>query len=276
MLHKISKIEYEAFLDFVYSLTADLSCSSFPVYNDGVKTKEFFCKRSIKGLSSPEEEILLFEDNGMVEGWIHYYHFDADKYLGMNSMLIRNGYEKALSELFDYWNLNYSGYMLALYFPEENKEALQFMEKNGFSDICQDVVDVLLFKDYMPLAESENIVRVTSDNFEIFRSVHSRFDDEMYWSCDRIKDSLERWRIFAYINGGRCEGVLYYIVSKNNSANLEIFGIDYLEDRFDPNVAEKLLISGLNRAKAENAESMYFFNDKETHKITEKLGFGVI
>lgn len=275
MLRKISKSEYDSFLDFVYGLTADLAHSSFPVYNDGVKTKEFFCEKSLKGLDNDEEEILLFENNGQAEGWIHYYRIDSDKYLGINSMLIKNGYEKALSELFDYWNLKYSGYMWALYFPEENKDALHFMEKKGLSVSSGDVVDVLLFKDYTPQAEGENIVQITYDNFEIFRSMHSRFDSEMYWSCDRIKESLERWEIFAYIENGQCKGVLYYIVNKNN-ADLEIFGIDYFEDKFDHDVTEKLLISGLNKAKAANARSMYFFNDKITHKITERLGFRYI
>lgn len=272
MLRKISKSEYDIFLDFVYSLTADLSHSSFPVFNDGVKTKDYFCSKSLKGLDNHEEEILLFENNGQAEGWIHYYRIDSDKYLGINSMLIGNGYGKALSELFEYWHLKFPGYMWALYFPEENKDALHFMEKKGFSNQDQEVVDVLLFKDYTPQAESENIVQITSDNFEIFRSMHSRFDSEMYWSCDRIKESLDRWEIFAYIKG-QCKGVLYYI---KNNANLEIFGIDYFEDEFDPDVTEKLLISGLNKAKDANARSMYFFNDKKTHEITEKLGFKYI
>ena len=57
---------------------------------------------------------------------------------------------------------------------------------------------------------------------------------------------------------------------------MEIFGIDYRDGRFDSEVTEKLLISGLNKAKRLNANSMYFFNDKQIHSIAEKLGFGYI
>lgn len=273
MLHKISKFEYEKHIDYVYNISSDLSHSAFPIYADGIKTKDLFCSRSKKGLTDDSEEILLYEREGKVKGWIHYYFIESDKYLGLCSMLIENGFGEALEELFQYWRKRFSGYSWCFYLPSENKEALEFMAKNGISDNSREIVDVLLFKDYTSVEEDKedkNIIPINGDNFEIFGNIHCRYDDEMYWTGDRIKKDLDRWRIFAYVEEEKCLGALYYVCA---GKDLEIFGIDYAEEKYDADVTKKLLISGLNKAGNEGAESMYFFNDKDTCVIAEGLGF---
>lgn len=274
MLHKISKNEYNRYVDFVYNLSHDLSKCSFPIYNDGVKTKEYFCEKSLKALDRDDEEILLYEKDGKAKGWIHFYFIQSDKYLGISCMLIEKDFGNALEELLEYWQRNFSGYTFNIYIPEENAEALSLLKRKGYDDLSREIVDVLLFKDYAPQSESKKVIQIDSDNFEIFRKIHSDYDNEMYWNSDRIKESLSLWEIFAYIEEGVCKGALYYI--NRDKTDLEIFGIDYRDGRFDSEVTEKLLISGLNKAKRLNANSMYFFNDKQIHSIAEKLGFGYI
>ncbi len=270
MLHRISNEEYELYKKHIYSLSADLSRCAFPIYSDGVKTEEFFYARSFKGLASDSEEILLYERDGRAEGWIHYYFIAEDRYLGISSMLIENGFDKAIGELFDYWSKKYAGYSWCLYLPTENSEGLDFMEEKGNPEVSRSVVDVLLFKNYRKNAENGNVIAIDKNNFELFGNIHSRYDGEMYWNSDRIKKDMDRWRIFAYMGENGCLGVLYYICA---GRDLEIFGIDYADEKYDPDVTEALLISGLNRAEEEGAESMYFFNDEETHTAAEKLGF---
>ena len=103
MLHKISKNEYNRYVDFVYNLSHDLSKCSFPIYNDGVKTKEYFCEKSLKALDRDDEEILLYEKDGKAKGWIHFYFIQSDKYLGISCMLIEKDFGNALAELLEYW-----------------------------------------------------------------------------------------------------------------------------------------------------------------------------
>lgn len=270
MIHKITKSEFDKYVDYIYAISSDLSRSVFPIYADGVKTKEFFYTKSKKGLTQTGEEILLYDQGGSVQGWIHYYFIESDKYLGLSSMLIKSDFGKALSELFQYWRERFGEYSWCFYLPSDNVEGLDFMKKNGFSAASRDTVDVLLFKDYIPGRKYENVIPISSGNFELFGNIHRRYDEEMYWTCDRIKNDLDRWRIFAYIEKGKCLGALYYVCA---GKDLEIFGIDYAEEQYAPDVTEALLISGLNAAKAEGAQSMYFFNDDMTRTIAEKVGF---
>lgn len=277
MLHKISKTEYDRYKDRIYDISSDLSCSSFPIYADGVKDREFFYSKSLRGLNSGSEEILLYEKGGEVLGWVHYYFIESDSYLGISSMLIEKNFGSALEELFEYWGRRFAGFSWCFYLPSENIDALKFMSENGFSASSEEVVDVLLFKNYSLETrgtEDENIIEINSGNFGIFENIHSRCDGGMYWTSERIKNALDKWRIFAYVKDGNCLQALYYIcVGKD----FEIFGIDSAEENndaeFDGYMTEKLLISGLNAAKKEGAESMYFFNDEKTHRMAEKSGF---
>ncbi|MDE6607268.1 MAG: hypothetical protein K2K54_05880 [Lachnospiraceae bacterium] len=271
MLRKMKDSEFEQYVDVAYELALELPHSGFPVYADGVKTKEDFINRSRMGLCSEEEEILLFEYQGNVQGWIHYYYIRENRYLGVSSILIRDGYERALEELLQYWNTKFPGYTWSLYFPEENTEALDFMKKRGCQDRGQEAVNVLLFENYSVKEESSAVIPIGLQNFELFRKLHGSFEEEMYWTSDRIEATIDNWGIFAYVEGESSRGVLYY--NRQTPRMLEIFGIDVHDGADASVIVEKLLISCLNRAKEEHAESMYFFNDRFPNEIMEALGF---
>ena len=271
MLRKIQNQEFQEVSEFVYNLSLDLSRTSFPVYTDGIKTKQQFLKRSEDGLHRSDEEILIFEKNGSIEGWIHYYVIPVDKYLGICSMSIRSGYAEAFDELLAYWKEKYPQHRFSLYFPEENHEIMDYMLAHGFQDRSQEVVDVLLFRNYELQHESKNVTRIGLENFDVFREIHGQHENGMYWNSDRIKERIDNWKIFAYQQQGCCLGAIYY--NGIHNADCEIFGLDLSEDCDKAAVAEALLTASLNTAKNDGANSMYFFNDAEIHTVASRLGF---
>ncbi len=267
MLRRLEENEFEKYVEYAYRLAMDLSCSGFPVYTDSVKTRETFYDRSKKGLERDSEEILLYEADGKVRGWIHYYFLAEDKYIGMCSMVARTGYGDALRELFAYWEGRLQGFTWSLYFPEENVAALTYMKECGHPCLDREAVEVLLFENYEPGKESANAVSVTADNYGIFRAIHEKFEDGMYWTSRRIEECLDEWEIFAYVENNECLGAIYH--NGKGQENLEIFGID----SDVPYVAEALLVSCLNKAKAQKAKSMYFFVEEAFREAVEKVGF---
>ena len=90
MLRNLQPTEFDQYVDFAYDLALDLSQASFPIYNDGVKTKEYFIERSKKGMERDNEEILLYEEDGVVKGWIHYNFIEEDAYIGANNILVQS------------------------------------------------------------------------------------------------------------------------------------------------------------------------------------------
>lgn len=272
MLRKLSDNEFEQYIDFAYNLAMDLSKSAFPIYTDGVKDKAYFYEVAKRGIEREHHEILLFEKDGVVEGWIHYYYLEEDKYLGTNTILIQNGYADALAELFAYWKNKFTGYSWNMYLPEENQEAISFLKEQGYTDQAQEYVNILLFENYTVQQDSKNVVFIGKENFELFRTMHSQFEADMYWTSERIEKHMEDWEIFAYVKDEKCLGAVYY--NGKDEEDLEIFGIDVYHSLEKNTVIENLLISCLNHAKHSGAKSMYFFNeDAFTQELAVKVGF---
>ncbi len=48
--------------------------------------------------------------------------------------------------------------------------------------------------------------------------------------------------------------------------------MDYLDDRFDPQAVQALLLRALNQGKEDGMESFYYFHDTDEAPIVKELG----
>ena len=150
MLVPLQEKDFDKYIDFAYELALDPTRAGYPAYFDGIKTKEDFIIAARKGFSRPGEQILLYQENGQVEGWIHYYDLAEDRYLGFRACCVRRNTAQALDELQEYLTARYSDYDLTMGFPEANREAISWLERSGFS-VFDDLNDYhLLFSQYTP------------------------------------------------------------------------------------------------------------------------------
>lgn len=74
MLVKAAKEDIEQYMDFAYSLALDQTKSGYPLWSDGVSTKEKFVDYVWKSYHNEDREILLFVIDGAVEGWIQFFY----------------------------------------------------------------------------------------------------------------------------------------------------------------------------------------------------------
>ncbi len=72
MLTPLKREEFDKHIDFVYALALDPARSGYPTYTDGIKTRADFVERAKKAFERENEEILLYEREDRIAGWIHY------------------------------------------------------------------------------------------------------------------------------------------------------------------------------------------------------------
>lgn len=270
MLIPLKEGELYDYVDFAYTLALDQTKSGYPIYSDGIKSKEDFIAAAKSSFSSNEEEILLFEHNGVIEGWIQYFWIPEDAYLQMSSCNINQHTDIALNDFLTLVENKYTGYDFYLGFPKCNEAATSFLVRNGFDCIEDDYNDVIFFEEYNLLPESENIYRVTAENYDKFRYLHTKADDKMYWNSDRLLGKISEWEIFVYHQDANPTGAIYF---KNEGTMLEIFGIDYADAVFREDVYKELLIKALNAGKTSGAKYMTFFNEEKSQLAALALGF---
>ncbi len=271
MLRICTEQEYEKYAGFVYELALDQTKSGYPTYCDGIKTKEMFMERARKAFLSDTECILLFEYEGVVEGWIHYYYFPEDNYLSTESFNINLHTEQALQEFLELVQEKFKGYELFLGYPKQNKKAIAFLLAHGFECIEEDYNNSVFLSEYEPIRISDKVVSITRDNYQYFRALHSNLEGDMYWNSDRIYSDIDNWIIFAKIKDNEADGCVYFMTADDGW--FEIFGIDFKDNVFDPVLFRELLGKALNVAKELGGKYMTFFCDEEGEETVMKLGF---
>lgn len=271
MLRICTEQEYEKYIDFVYEIAIDQSKSGYPTYSDGIKTKEMFIERSKKAFLRDNEEIFLFEYDGVIEGWIHYYYLSEDNYLSTVSFNIDNHTEQALQEFLEFAKKQFKGYELFLGFSKDNKKAVDFLSSNEFECIEEDYNNTVFLDKYEPVKVNDALVRIDKENYLYFREIHNIIEGDMYWNSDRIYADIDNWIIYVMIKNGETLGSVYYTFAADGW--FDIFGIDMKDNVFDAIVFSELLKQALNNAKELNGKYMTFFCEEEGEEIAKTLGF---
>lgn len=271
MLRKAIVNSWEDYADYAYELSLLPEKTSYPVYYDGIKTKEDFVRRTEKAFSIEEEEILLYMEEDKVCGWIHYYYLKEDNYLSTVSMVFSSHMERGLAEFLAYVDGKYPGCEIWLGFPEENCQALTYLAEQGFEVLEESYNDVLSLDDYQG-GEDGGIIQVTEENFPLFAELHSQYDFDMYWNSERLAQSLEQWMIFLYEKENALQGAVY--CTKGEPA--EIFGVDYADGVYSPEIFCALTGAVLNACKARQTKHLVFFNNEESQADALALGFNCV
>lgn len=271
MLRKCSEQEYGKYADFVYSLAIDQSKSGYPTYCDGIKTREMFLERSQKAFSRDTEDILLFEYDGAVEGWVHYYWLPDDNYLSTVSFNICSHTEQALKEFLEFAQEKFKGYELFLGYSTDNTKAVGFLSAHGFERIEESGNYTACLSRYEPVMVSDSVVRITRANYAHFRTLHSMVEGGMYWNSDRIYADIDHWIIFVKLQEDVPLGSVYYMAAGDGC--FEIFGIDMKDHTFHGAVFCELLGKALNTAKEMGGRYMTFFCGDEEQEFVGKFGF---
>lgn len=265
MLVKATKKDIEKYLDFAYSLAVDQTRSGYPIFSDGISTKEQFAERVRKHFAQEGYETLLFLLDGRVEGWIQFFYIEQDHYLQTSGFLIDTHTERALEEFFGYAAEHYAGYTLYLGFPRKNARAIDFLHRSGCKLAEESFHDIFVLEDSALQPECAGLVGVTDENYSAFREVLET-DEDTYWDADRIYATLGEWIIYLFYREGTAAGYVY-------ARNGEIFGMGYRENVFDEKTYRALTAKILNDLKAAGYRHVTFFHDGKSQPAALEIGF---
>lgn len=268
MLTQLKESDFEKYAEQAYALAMDLTSSGYPTYADGIKTKDDFMKRARTAFIRENEDILLYERDGYVCGWIHYYFLPEDQYLDTCSFCVSDGMGEAIQEFIAFARKRFPGSKLYLGFPKENIEAVAALTAGGYPCIEESYNDVINLAEYEPAPDCPDIVPVTRENYGLFRELHSR-ETDMYWNVDRLLADIDNWKIFLYQRDKVTAGAIYFT---NNPDLSEIFGIDF-SNGYDAGVYRLLVTKALNEAKRNHVKHMVFFNGDESQSDALQVGF---
>lgn len=275
MLRLLKESEFDTYIDFAYELALDPARSGYPTYCDGMKTKRDFIDRAKKSLERSGEDILLFVEDGEVEGFIAFEHQEGERYLHAHVFNVRRDTGTALAEFVDYCRERWPGCLLDLGFPAENVDAVGWLEGQGVPCIERSWNFLLDLDGYEPLPAPSGVKRVGPENFEDFAVIHRQIQGEMYWNCDRVRNTLDGWAIFVTGEGERAGEVL---MTLDDGPHQEIFALDFVDGAHHEELFQALLTAALNCLKEKGTRWLTFFVDEgcPEGEALKALGFRLV
>ena len=248
-------------LGFAWQLAQTPAHSSFPTYLDGVKTRADFEKTALSSVENPHGEVLLFEKDGALLGWIQYYWLPEDRYLGFESFLAAQAVSQLIDEFLAYAKAQFPGYVVSLGLPAENPAA-PLLSSRGFVLAEESDVFVLHLEQAVLPPDDAQAVSVTEAGFPAFAALHDQTPGR-YWNSARLYRALQtgtgrRWRLLLYQSAqtGEALGSMSFVCTP---VMAEIFSADFKNDRFCAPVMQGLLTHALHLAKAAGERHMVFF-----------------
>ena len=212
--------------------------------------------------------MLLYLEVGNVSGWILF--MVEDGYLETNMFNIAGSIPQALAEFTDYCAENFPGCKLCMGFPGDNREAIEYLTRNGWSCDEQSYNNVLFFDDYELRPESADVVKVTRENFGEFRKLHEAVQGDMYWNADRLYDAMDEWDIYLYYEDGEPAAAVY---CRDCEILMEIYGVDFKDNLYQKKAFSVLVTKVLNECKRHDKKNMGFFGDRENQQDILDMGF---
>lgn len=272
MLKVASKNDIDKYFDALFSLAENPETASFPIYFDGIKTKEDFRRVLYNAVDADYSEALLFTEGKKTKGIIAYYVIEKSKYLSFDSFLVGGDFSLAISEFIDYAKRKFGGYSVDFGFPKENRNAVFALNNLGFELSEESTVFV---GDVGSKAEREDfsVREITAENFGDFKTLHDEKTD-IYWTSDRLFEEVSRlpdtkWRVYARYVEDRAVAATYFMTYGKFA---EIFGFDFLKDEFEEDSFAALFSASVRRMKEDGAEKLLYFSEKEEEsELLQKL-----
>ena len=275
MLTPLQEKDFDKYVNFAYELALDPARTFYHVYFDGIKTKADFIAKARRTFTRPTEEILLYQEDGAVEGWLYYFYQPEDRYLQLASSCVRRNMAQALEELSGYLAERYPGCDWWVGFPAENREAEAWAKGAGFRQFDDDQNYSFFFDRYDPVPDDPSVERITEENFEKFRRVHRTIETDMFWNCQRVRDKLSEWTIFVAEEDGVAGEIM---ATSFKDGMYEIFALCCEDGNYHEGLYRRLLTRFLNEGKRQGAKYLTFFvgTDDEMNRIMPGLGFQLV
>ena len=268
MIRDAKKTELQQVADCAYRLNINPvhRCKAFPLdYRD-------ICNQFQKMLEHPHDRLLIFEENDRISGVLALLVEPQDKYLeAIGGVFAESNYHRVAKAFFDYIAYSYSGYFMHAAYPEENAQALKFMESLG-AELEDSDYEMRLKKGELKVCSPANdVVQLTERYHKSFVEFHDARHPDVFWTGEKLLDAIDKFRIHIVT---KKEKVIGSVVTSRQTE--EIFFIAVAEDKHESTYGKALLLQAVQDAFADGAEELLSMVERDSDSkinLFENLGF---
>jgi hypothetical protein len=142
--------------------------------------------------------------------------------VGDNVLHINDAFEPEIREVWEQLPARYGGFEVFLCYHNSVAPG-EFLNEIGATLIDDCFEFRLEHEGLIPTEPNWEITPLTYFDFSQFAAMHDEVNPDMYWTSSRIRDDLDKWRIFIMARDGQVVG--YVITAMWQPKQAEIFGL---------------------------------------------------
>jgi N-acetylglutamate synthase-like GNAT family acetyltransferase len=268
MIRDAKKTELQQVTDYAYRLNLNPvhRCKAFPLdFNDISKQFE-------KMLAHPHDRLLIFEENNQICGVLALLADPHEKYLeAIGGVFAERKYHLVAKAFFDYIARSYSGYSMHAAYPEENEQAIKFMESIGAELEDSDYEMRIKKGEILVCCCCKDVMQLTERYFASFKEFHDAQHPNVFWTGEKLLDAQDKFRIHIVTEN---EKVIGSVVTSRQTE--EIFFIAVVDDKQESAYGKPLLLQAVQDAFADGAEELLSMVERDNDSkinLFENLGF---
>src|SRR5690554_4902778 len=224
-------------------------------------------------LNHPHDKILVQEEQGRITGVLAILVEPENKYIeAIGGVFAERNYDAVAAEFFNYLSENYPGHQMHAAYPDENEQAIRFMDSIGAELEDYDYEMRLNRAEFRDGAEHENIAQLTEQYYAGFSEFHDFHNPDVFWTGQKLLEALDKFRIHIAIEYKTIMGAV--VTSKQ--AEPEIFFLTLAEHRYVLRYGKPLLLQAARDAYGDGAEEILTMVDKNRSDLLvtfEEVGF---
>lgn len=268
MIRDATKAELSEAAQYAYRLNSVPShrCKAFPSEYEGIS------KQFAKMLDHPHDRLLLWEEGKRLGGVLALLVDPRERYLeAVGGVFAQDNYSVVAKEFFAYIAGNYPGYRLDAAYPEENVQAIGFMQSIGAELVDYDYELRLNASQFQRPSSSQKAMLLACTFHDGFVEFHDTRYPDAYWTGKKLLENLGIFRIHIVPENERVAGAAVTCLR-----TAEIFFLTVADPKQVAGYGKSLLLSAVEDCFGQGAEEMLAMverDDINKLRLFEEFGF---
>jgi len=267
---EINKLEEVSKYTYQLNSMPEHKCKAFPA--DYANIVNHFSNI----LNHPNDELLISTDGNTLYGVLALCVEPAEKYLeAVGGVFAHKNYQSVAMEFYEYLKSHYGGYQYDAAYPEENKNAIEFMKSIGAKTVSSEYELRLRKSNFQEQHKAAHIASLDKKYYDSFIKLHNKYNPEVYWTGEKLLRALDKFDIFIALENNEVMGS---VVTSHLSRKVEeIYFIEVEEAGrnrgYGTALLNKALKHALNNNGTEELVVMVEKDNKAAMYLFEKFGF---
>lgn len=259
-------------LEFIWRISQDKTKNSYPKFqsrDDLERTIECANK-------SDMQKIIGCYQQDILKG-VTIFFWEKDDIVAQTIVfMIEDEYSINANEMIGYIKKELPYYKLLIGVPFDNVLANTYFETLNVKCIESSYDTRLKYTTRFDYEVQQQIEPLNVIEFTEYADFHDRFADEfdMYWTSERLKEHINKFRIYVYRNNGKVNGSI--LVMKYNEG-AEVFGLFIDKELKNQGLERELIrfmLKSLYEEYSDIKEIVYFIHEKEKSELEAALEVG--